>query len=176
MTLFRLPALFIVTDTTTDNDSVEIVRMQAQDEDYLAFKSRYLVAINRAETGLRSFVAGSRLKTVLLGWMESGCLCKVVRKLLCVEAAELRSLLLKSQSGHFELTKSLLNLLHNIVRTEAVRATKTTRQAIERHEVLVWQLLSTTASLSAKTRLLADNLDLVYALSRSCPPPSVPQP
>lgn len=108
--------------------------------------------------------------------MESGCLSGVVSKLLCLQQDELENLLLTAQSRHYELTKSLVNLLWNIVRSRAVRPTKTTRQAIERNEVVVWQLLGTTASLATKTRLLADHLDLVYALSRSCPKPPPPPP
>ena len=94
----------------------------------------------------------------------------VVRKLMCMSPDEIEDLLLTTQTRHFELTKSLLNLLYNIVRRKSIRPTKTTRQAIDRNEVIVWQLLS-GQSLAAKTRLLADHLDLVYALSRSCPKP-----
>ena len=101
--------------------------------------------------------------------MESGCLSGVVCKLLCLKTDELTDLLLTAQSRHYELTKSLVNLLWNIVRSQSVRPNKTTRQAIERNEAIVWQLLSDRPSLATKTRLLVDHLDLVYALSRSCP-------
>jgi hypothetical protein len=70
---------------------------------------------------------------------------------------------------HFELTKSLLNILFNLVKTQSIRPFKTTKQTIGRNEELVWRLLSPAASLDEKTRRLADSLDLVYALARSCP-------
>jgi hypothetical protein len=100
---------------------------------------------------------------------SSGCLSSVVRKLTGVQQEDLEDLLLCKQSRHFELTKSLLNILFNLVKTQSIRPSKTTKQTIDRNEELVWQLLSPAASLDEKTRRLADCLDLVYALARSCP-------
>ena len=103
--------------------------------------------------------------------MESGCLSGVVCKLLCMKSDELEDLLFTAQTRHYELTKSLVNLLWNIVRSKSIRPTKATRRAIERNEAIVWQLLGCSASLATKTRLLVEHPDLVYALSRSCPKP-----
>ena len=104
--------------------------------------------------------------------MDSGCLRGVVRKLIGLSAEDLEKLLLTAQSRNFELTKSLVNLLYNICRTQSIKPVKATRQAIERNKVLVDRLLSRRVSLADKTRALAENLDLVYALTRSCPKPS----
>ena len=78
-------------------------------------------------------------------------------------------LLPQSESRHLELTKSLLNLLHNIVIVESVEASDNQKIVIDYHEPIIWKLLDDTTNLTAKKRLFERNVDLVQALAESCP-------
>ena len=76
--------------------------------------------------------------------------------------------ILRNESRQFEVTKSLLNLLHNIVLVGSVTVSQEQKEVIDKHADLVWLLLSKSKSLKWKRRALADNIDLVVCIS-SCP-------
>lgn len=76
---------------------------------------------------------------------------------------------LQSESRHLELTKSLLNLIHNIVKVQSVEPTERQKQVFGHYEELVWQLLHPGLPLSTKKRLLEENVPLVVAVAESCP-------
>lgn len=77
--------------------------------------------------------------------------------------------LLQSESKDHELTKSLLNLLHNIVVVQSLEPTLQQKLVFEEKEALVWQLLSPSTPISSKKRLLERNIDFVWAVAESCP-------
>lgn len=79
------------------------------------------------------------------------------------------AVILESESRQLELTKSLLNLLFNIVKVESVEATGRQKEVLEKYEAVVWTLLAPSLSLAAKKRLLQQNIPLVIAIAESCP-------
>jgi hypothetical protein len=71
--------------------------------------------------------------------------------------------------GHkYELTKSAINLLHNIVNTDSIPADTNTRQVLDRNESTVWLLLSPTKPLAYKHSLLENKPDVLLALAKTC--------
>jgi hypothetical protein len=68
----------------------------------------------------------------------------------------------------YQLTKSLVNLLHNIVNTHSLPPEQSTKSTIEEYESVVWQLLNRRTALSKKQALLQNNPDLVLALAKAC--------
>lgn len=77
--------------------------------------------------------------------------------------------ILLNESSQFEVTRSLLNLLHNIVLVGSVPASQEQKKIIDKHADLVWLLLSDSKSLKWKRKVFADNIDLVNCISASCP-------
>ena len=77
--------------------------------------------------------------------------------------------LLKNESKQLEVTKSLLNLLHNIVRVGSVEVSETQRQFFDKHTNLVLKLLAKSTPLAWKKRQLQRNVPLVLNIAASCP-------
>ena len=77
--------------------------------------------------------------------------------------------LLRIETPQLELTKSLLNLLHNIVRVGSVNVTPTQRKFFDKHSDLVLGLLSKSKSLRWKKAQLEQNIPLVLNIAASCP-------
>lgn len=81
-------------------------------------------------------------------------------------------LLLLSDTSRLELTKSIVNILYNIVHSRAAVTTAAQKRVLEQYETLVWQLLDPLHSLQQKKRILVNNTRLVKAIAQSCPQPS----
>ena len=96
-----------------------------------------------------------------------GCLCEVLSKFIGYSKAQIIHTL-RSESRELEITKSLLNVLHNIVVVQSIEVPKTQQDYFNKHEELVWYLLSSN-SLKSKKAVLENNHHLVACIAYSCP-------
>jgi len=97
-----------------------------------------------------------------------GCEVAFVRQLSQIPRKEVKKLL-QSESGQLEFTKSLLNLLHNIVVVGSVPVSSTQKAFFDSHSNLVLSLLSKSKSLSWKKHQLEKNVALIINIAASCP-------
>ncbi len=91
-----------------------------------------------------------------------------VRRLTSVPRKDVKRIL-AGESKQLEVTKSLVNLLHNIIRVGSVPVSTTQRTYFDKHADKVWSLLSKTTSLHQKKKTLESNIDLVLNIAASCP-------
>ena len=77
--------------------------------------------------------------------------------------------ILQGESRRFEVTKSLLNLLYNIVTVGSVAVSDGQRAYFDKNTELVWLLLSSSISLARKKASLEENISLVVNIAASCP-------
>lgn len=97
-----------------------------------------------------------------------GCDIKAICQIPRLSKREITKLL-KEESGKLEITKSLLNLLYNIVEVESVPVTKIQIDIFKKYWGTVDELLSTGKSYKWKKAKLASNLNLVINIAASCP-------
>ena len=90
------------------------------------------------------------------------------RLVMAVCCAIIINKMLKADKGN-ELTKSLLNLLYNIIRVGSVKVSATQRSYFDKHANLVLKLLAKSTPLAWKKRQLQRNLPLVLNIAASCP-------
>ena len=100
--------------------------------------------------------------------MLEGCLCDAVSRLPHLNRSQVLQVL-QGESKDLEITKSLLNLLHNIVRVGSVPVTKAQKDFFDSHAQLVLGLLNATKPLKWKKAALEANLPLVVNIAASCP-------
>jgi hypothetical protein len=79
------------------------------------------------------------------------------------------TVILGKESAQFEVTKTLLNILHNLVRVGSIPADKRKRKFFDDHSNLVLDLLSTRRSLKYKKKALARNPLVVINIATSWP-------
>jgi len=91
-----------------------------------------------------------------------------VQQLTRVSRTKLRQLL-KSESRQLELSKSLLNLLHNIIRVGSVPVSETQKRFFDKNANLVLKLLDRRQPLAWKKSQLERNAALVLNIASSCP-------
>ena len=77
--------------------------------------------------------------------------------------------LFRAESERLELTTSLLNLLHNIVRVGSVPVTATQKSYFNAHSKLVLKLLNRKVPIDWKKKELEKNISLVINIAASCP-------
>ena len=87
--------------------------------------------------------------------------------------------LIRFESKHLEVTKSLLNILFNICFTKAITLTQRQKAAFRPFDKVVMKLLvgarqqtNRTTDLQGKRRLLLRNVDLVKLIAQACPSPA----
>lgn len=97
-----------------------------------------------------------------------GCLCEVLRQFHKLSDSEIKSVLSR-ESKDLEITKSLLNLIHNIVIIGSVSITKTQREFLDSNTILVLDLLSTRLSLKFKKALFLKHPSLTRYIAKLCP-------
>jgi hypothetical protein len=97
-----------------------------------------------------------------------GCDSALISRLLQVSRADVRRLL-KNESTQLELTKSLLNLLHNIVIVGSVPVSPIQKAFFDAHSNLVLLLTSKSKSLKWKKTKLEKNIALVLNIAAACP-------
>ena len=90
-----------------------------------------------------------------------------VRRLTNLGAQEVVRLL--NDDKDFRLTKSLTNLLYNIVSVGSVRVSRLQKEYFEQFTMPVLDLLSSKRSLLHKKKLLQRHPDLVFRIAESCP-------
>ena len=100
--------------------------------------------------------------------MENGCLCKVIAQFPKLPRATVEKALVEESSDR-EITKSLLNLLHNAVYVGSVPVSRTQQDFFESHKELVIDLLGSAKSLKWKRAALQANIPLVINIAASYP-------
>ena len=96
-----------------------------------------------------------------------GCLCEVLTKFNTYSKSQIRHTI-KSESRELEITKSLLNVLHNIIVVRSLEVTRTQKDFLDTKSEIVWYLLS-GKSVKSKKEVLEDNPELVACIAFSCP-------
>ena len=96
------------------------------------------------------------------------CLGDVVSKFPRLPPYKVREIL-KSESPDFEITKSLLNLLHNIVEVGSLPVSKRQRQFLDDHPEAVLRLLNPESSLQYRRSSLENYISLAQVIAESCP-------
>ena len=76
--------------------------------------------------------------------------------------------ILDLESDQLEVTKSLVNILYNIVIVGSVPPTATQRTFFDKHSEIVFQLVSRSRALHWKKETLRDNISLVINIAASC--------
>ena len=76
--------------------------------------------------------------------------------------------ILDSESDQLEVTKSLVNILYNIVIVGSVPPTETQRAFFDKHSDIVFQLVSRSKALYWKKEALRENISLVINIAASC--------
>lgn len=79
------------------------------------------------------------------------------------------SRLVQNEPSSLPVTKSLLNLLYNIVQVGSVPVSQTQKAYLDSHSELVLALLTKTRSLKWKKTQLERNPALVINIAASCP-------
>ena len=96
-----------------------------------------------------------------------GCDVKVIEQIPRLPRSRVRQLL-KEESSDLEITKSLLNLLFNIVSVASVPVSRTQKAYFDQHADLVLALLG-RRSLKWKKAQLEREIGLVLNIAASCP-------
>ena len=76
---------------------------------------------------------------------------------------------LESESSQKEITKSILNLLHNIVVRRSIQLTPKQKAAFVPYSDVVRELVAPSTSIEAKRQLLLACPGLVRAIALACP-------
>ena len=97
-----------------------------------------------------------------------GCAVDVISKFTKISRTKVHKFL-KTESKSLEVTKSLLNLLYNIVVVGSLPVSKTQKVFFDQNSKIVLNLLGTTKSLRWKKQVLEDNIPLVLNIATSCP-------
>jgi len=79
------------------------------------------------------------------------------------------SQLVQGESADKEVTKSLLNLLHNIIRVASVPVSLSQRQFFDDNSAIVLKLLNKSISLSWKKREFEQKPEFAIQIAASCP-------
>ena len=77
---------------------------------------------------------------------------------------------MQSEGEQLELTKSLLNILYNIVTVRSIDPHPGERPVFENNADLIWYLVRPSVEVKNKKPLLLANIPLVLAIAKSCPP------
>lgn len=97
-----------------------------------------------------------------------GCNVPILAQLANASASIIRSTL-KSDDYTFEVTKSLVNVLYNLVIVGSIPADSYTKSFLDRKAQLVLALVSRSKPLWWKHQQLIHNPALVQVIAKSCP-------
>lgn len=97
-----------------------------------------------------------------------GCDIEIISQLSRTSRYQV-SKIINSESIELEITKSLLNLLYNIVHIGSVPVSPTQKAYFDKHSQLVFDLLKKSKSLKWKKAQLENNVSLVINIAASCP-------
>ena len=101
--------------------------------------------------------------------MEEGCLTSTLAKFPNISRAQVRQVILNESPSDHEVTKSLCNLLYNLVKVGSVPVSQTQKEFLDGHAELVLELINKRKSLKWKQAALAANIPLVLNIVASCP-------
>ena len=93
---------------------------------------------------------------------------EILRKIQQLDAASIKNLVKTEPKPSYRVTKSLLNLLHNIC-AKLVPVAETQYKFFEEHRSVVLDLLNKAVPLTKKHQLLLRNPALVLNITASCP-------
>lgn len=96
-----------------------------------------------------------------------GCVVERVAEISKVPRRQIKRII-NSESDQLEVTKSLLNILYNIVIVGSIPPTTTQRAFFDNHSDLVFQLVSNSKALHWKKQALLENIPLVINIAASC--------
>ena len=96
-----------------------------------------------------------------------GCSASRVAEISRVPKRQVKKIL-DSESDQLEVTKSLVNILYNIVIVGSIAPTSTQRAFFDKHSELVFQLVSKSRPLYWKKQELRENISLVLNIAASC--------
>ena len=77
--------------------------------------------------------------------------------------------ILVSESDKLEVTRSLLNILYNLVRVGSIPVSALQKEFLDQNSSLVYQLIGKSRSLAWKKGALEDNIPLVITIAASYP-------
>lgn len=97
-----------------------------------------------------------------------GCATEIISTIRSLSRPQIRKLL-QSETKELEVTKSLLNLLYNIIVVGSVPVSPTQKSFFDEHVDVTLHLLGKRSSLKSKKKLLEDNLEFVINIATSCP-------
>lgn len=97
-----------------------------------------------------------------------GCECQAVRKLPKLPVEKIK-LIFKNESSPYVLTKSILNLLYNIIIVGSVSIGIHKRNIFDQNTELIWKLLSSKNSIHTKNKFLEKNPNFVKTIASICP-------
>ena len=95
------------------------------------------------------------------------CLTKELRSFSLLSPHLILSII-KAEGRELEITKSLLNILYNIVVVESIEATPEQKKIFELKEGIIWHLLDSNVPLLKKKRVLEKNIDIAACIAKSC--------
>lgn len=99
--------------------------------------------------------------------MEEGCLVPAVKALRHLSGSQIKKVL-KTESRNLEITKSLLNILHNIVNSGYIRIGYRKRKFFEDYTQTVLFLTSKKVSIVQKKKILLKNVAIISAIANTC--------
>jgi hypothetical protein len=93
---------------------------------------------------------------------------ELVRVVAKLSKSEVRKIL-KAEGRQFEVTKSLLNLLYNLVKVGSIPVSSHQREFLDERAGSVLSLLSDGKNLEQKKKILLSQPELVLNIAASCP-------
>lgn len=93
---------------------------------------------------------------------------ELIRKIARAPPKEAKRIL-EDESPQLEVTKSLLNILHNLVVVGSIPATRNKRAFFDDHADVVHDLLSPKKSLAWKKTVLLRDTSLLINIATACP-------
>ena len=97
-----------------------------------------------------------------------GCAVEVIRQIPKLSNYRVRSIL-QRETRQYKVTKSLLNLLYNIVIVGSVPTSVVQKVYFDQHSKLVWQLLSSSNTLRWKNEQFKKNIQFTKKVASTCP-------
>ena len=97
-----------------------------------------------------------------------GCDAELISQLPRLPRPKVRQII-KNESPEREVTKSLLNLLENIIRVGSVPVSQTQKAYFDKHSEVVLHLLGSRKSIAWKKKVLEEDISLVLNIAASCP-------
>lgn len=97
-----------------------------------------------------------------------GCCLSIVKRIRSISRREI-SELLRGESEKHEVSKTILNILWNIVYSKALVLSDKNKANFQRHSALLRELSSKKTAFASKRHLLIKNPAAVKVIAQACP-------